>query len=402
MKTLTDLRTVKNRFGGLVRLDYTSYDLPTAHLLLGRHVRQQVHKVLNHRLNCLDPTRIRKLLGQARACTVTLGKKVGDRHLDARLRAAGAEYLDCLAAWSDGAGLEGFNHPALVDYQPLGRLDLAMFLQHDSTGCQTGMYRTSDGSAILWHTEEDVEFEEGSGFDQLRLAAFTVNNGDNPVTIHAFIYPDLLPGPAFGWRSDGYTQAVDTLHTRTLPNLSQGMLANVTTWLTLRLGAALDVGEVIKSMQPYYDGYALNTIYAQAGEVQAHKYEFAADRIFQHHLDERPDSYLFQVNIFSDRAHPWVVESEDLQPDWSGLFEQRVERTQAALQNKNGKEYEVGDMRFFFDLITSRAGDGWAYANPEVKAYFIHHQSIQGAEIWLGDGPALPDDNFTIIKTSFD
>jgi hypothetical protein len=80
------------------------------------------------------------------------------------------------------------------------------------------------------------------------------------------------------------------------------------------------------------------------------------------------------------------------------FYEQRVERTERAMRNKDDKASEAGDMSFFFDLLTSRAGDGWGYANPEVKAYFIHRLSMHGAEIWLGDGPALPNDDFTVIN----
>ena len=214
MAKLSDLQAVKDRFGGFSLLDLTGYDLPTAHWHLGTHVRQQVQKILNQRLEELDPEKCCFLMNQCRACAEMLTDKLTDQRINSLLRGAIQEYVDCLAAWADGAGLRGYDNPALAAYKPLCPLDLAFFLQHDSTGCQTGMYRQPDGSVIFWHTEEDIEAEAGSGFDQLRLAAFNVGGRDHPVHMHAFIYPDLLPGSAFGWRSDGYTQAVDTLHTR--------------------------------------------------------------------------------------------------------------------------------------------------------------------------------------------
>jgi hypothetical protein len=220
---------------------------------------------------------------------------------------------------------------------------------------------------------------------------------NRPVVMDAFIYPDLLPVPEFGWRSDGLTQAVDKLHIRSFPELTCGILANMVTWLSLRLGAASDIREIIESMQPFYDGYALNIVHRREGSVQADKHEFAADRILTSHLEECSGSYLFQVNIFSDRDHPCVAELEDLHPDWSRLYEQRVERTVHAMQLKGGKPGEPGEMRFSFDMITSQAGNnGWSYANKDVKAYFIHRQSMHGAETWLGDGPALPDDTINV------
>jgi hypothetical protein len=399
MASLTELQAVKDRLGGLVRLDYAAYDLPTAHRLLGQHVRQQLQSILKHKLDVWESARIQKLLNQSQVCLAALAKKCSDERLDMRLRVAISEYLECLAAWSDGAGLHYFDHSALKAYKPLGALDLAMFMQNDCTGCQTGLYRAKDGSVVLWHTEEDVEDEPGSGFDSLRIAAFNASDRDHAVVMNAFIYPDLLPGPAFGWRSDGYAQGVDKLHIRDFPELSRGTLANVVTWLTLRLGAALEAREIIASLQPFYDGYALNTVHLERDEVLAQKHEFAGDRNISSHLDAVPNSYLFQVNIFSDREHPWVPELEDLRPDWCRLYEKRVERTVQALQNRNGKPGEHGEMEFFFNMMTDQAGDSWAYANEDVKAYFLHKQSLNGAETWLGHGPPIPDDAFTVIKS---
>jgi hypothetical protein len=98
MEAVSDLRAVKARFCGLVKLDFTAYDLPTAHRLLGGHSRQQVHKVLSHKLNNWETDRIEKLLSQSQACIALLDEKVRDRHLDGCLRTAVSEYLDCLSA----------------------------------------------------------------------------------------------------------------------------------------------------------------------------------------------------------------------------------------------------------------------------------------------------------------
>jgi hypothetical protein len=397
MDKINNLQAVKDRFGGLVSLDFTRYDLRTAHRFLGEHTRQQVQKILRQRLDRLEAAKCGVLIQQARSCAGTLTDKLEDKRLDSRTQGAVREYLDCLEAWADGAQLAGFEHPALVSHDPISSLDLALFLQHESTGCQTGMYRQADGSVTLWHTEEDVEFEPGSGFDQLRLAVFNVGDGNDPINMYAFIYPDLLPGPAFGWRSDGYTQTVDTLHTRVFPDQKDGMLANIATWLTLRLGPHCDPGKVIMGMGPYYDGYALNAISIRGGKVKAEKYEFAGGYILPDNLDEQPGSYLFQANIFSQKNHPWVKVLEDVLPADRRLYERRVERTQKAMQNSDHLVSETSDMRFFFDLLTSRIGNRWAYANTDVKAYFIQHLTTQGAEIWLGHGPALRTDQYSVI-----
>jgi hypothetical protein len=397
----SDLRAVKDRFGGLVKLNLTGYDLVTAHRLLGEHTRQQVEKILKNKLDTWESGRIRTLLGQARACLALLSEKADDDRVDGRIRAVVSEYLECMATWANGAGLNTFVHPALAEYEALGRIDLAMFLQNDYTGCQTGMYRVRDGSVILWHTEEDVEEAPGSGFDSLRIADFNVGDERHPIIMHAFIYPDLLPGPAFGWRSDGYVQAVDKLNIRDYSDLPRGMLANVLTWITLRMGPAIDERGIIEALQPYYDGYALNSIRLQEGSVQARKFEFAGNRVIMSQLSDQPDSFLFQVNIFSDRKHPYVAELEDIHPDWCKLYEQRVERAVHAMQKKDGDSDE--EVKFFFNMMTNEVGDdNWAYANRDVKAYFIHRQSLREAETWLGDGPAMPDDKVEVIKTIID
>jgi hypothetical protein len=396
MEKLSALQAVKDRFGGLVFIDLTKHDLRTAHRILGEHTRLQVQKILYQRLDRMDALKIGLLMQQARSCAETLTGKIEDKRLDSRLRRAVREYLDCLEAWADGAGLVGFEHPVLADHKTIP-MELALFLQHDSTGCQTGMYRQEDGSVILWHTEEDIEFEPGSGFDQLRLAAFNAGDKNDPITMYAFIYPDLLPGPAFGWRSDGYSQAVDSLHVRTSTDQKAGILANITTWLTLRLGPDCDPGKVITDMGPYFDGYALNAISIRGGKTHAEKYEFAANHILSNILDEQPGSYLFQVNIFSRKKHAWIRELEDLPSEDRRLYKRREWYTRKAMQNKEALAGEAGEMGFFFNLISSRSGIRWPYANSDMKAYFILRQTTRGAEIWLGHGPALPTDQYSVI-----
>ena len=397
MHKLSDLQAVKDRFGGFVFIDLTQFDLRTAHHRLGEHVRPQVHKILRQRFDRLDSAHIGLLLRQARACAESLPAKVEDKRVDPSMRKAVQEYLACLEAWADGAGLLGFVHPTLGGQPSISPLELALFLQHDSTGCQTGMYRQADGSVILWHTEEDIEFEHGSGFDQLRLASFTVSDGNDPVTMHAFIYPDLLPGPSFAWRSDGHAQAVDSLHVRSSTDQKAGLLANILTWLTLRLGPHGEPGKVITDMAPYFDGYALNTISVRGGKVQAKKHEFAAEHILSNTLSDEPGKYLFQVNIFSQKKRGWIRELEDLPAEDRRLYKRREWFTRKAMLNKDHTLSELGEMNFFFDLICSRSGIRWPYANTEMKAYFILRQSTLGAEIWLGHGPAIPTDQYSVI-----
>ncbi|MEW5868359.1 MAG: hypothetical protein AB1894_03730 [Chloroflexota bacterium] len=397
----THLLAVKNQLGGLTFLDFTNENFVSAHGRLGAQVRQQVHKILRGRLDRLSAADFEGKVRQGRACHAILRKQAANTRLAAALRQALDEYLACLEVWSQGAQIVAFEHPHLagcqVDGQPVGELDLALLLQHDSSGCQTGMYRQADGSVTLWHSEEDNS-PPGERFDQLRIATFGLPQGGHNVRLSAFIYPDLLPGSAFAWRSDGYAQAVDTLLLKSQPALNSGTLANVASWVALRLGDQVGALEVLQALLPYWDGYALNVVTSGEGVVRASKYEFAADRLLQGHLDEQPGSYLFQVNIFSQRQDASLLALENLPQDERCSYEQRMARTQQALQRgqADGKD---GSLGFFFNLLASRSGGEWAYANPDVKAYFVDRVSPDEMEIWLGPGPALRGEKPLVLES---
>ena len=68
MHKLSALQAVKDRFGRLVYLDLTQYDLRTAHHRLGEHASQQVQKILRQRLDRSDALKIALLAQQARSC----------------------------------------------------------------------------------------------------------------------------------------------------------------------------------------------------------------------------------------------------------------------------------------------------------------------------------------------
>jgi hypothetical protein len=397
MNSQVDLRSVKARLGDLLWLNFTDLSLPEAHRQLGQHVSHQVIKILDHRLTSLPSHRVIQLFEQARSCVRILDAKINDPHLDSQLRSAIAGYLDCLSAWSGGIGLASYDHPALAACEPLGHLDLALFLQHDSTGCQTGMLRSQDGSVTLWHTEEDIEYEPGSGFDQLRIASFAVDIAHKPVVMNAFIYPDLLPGPAFGWRSDGYAQAADLLYIKPFVPDTQACLANIVTWLALRLGPAYDLQALIEAMLPCFDGYALNTVFVREGVIQAIKCEFGASYAFSHRLGDEPGIYLCQANMFTDGSDLRIQEIEDLNPEERGWFESRIENTHCLMKARSAASADPGVMGSIFKMITSHAGGQWAFANQHVKAYFLCRLTPSAAELWLGSGPALEGDQPTVL-----
>ena len=82
MHTLRDLQAVKDRFDGFTFLDLTGYDLQAAHRHLGEHVRLQVHKILNQRLDRLNPATFSLLLKQSQSCAELLTDKLADLRWD--------------------------------------------------------------------------------------------------------------------------------------------------------------------------------------------------------------------------------------------------------------------------------------------------------------------------------
>ena len=399
---ITNLKAVKTRLGKLIFLDFSGNDLAQAHQKLGAHVRNQVHKLLRHRLNGLQEDQLRELIQQTRMCHSTLLDRSKSTKVNPVIRSAIQQYLVCLDAWADGAALSGFVHPRLEhrksDLSPVSARDLALLLQHDNTGCQTGLYRQKDGSVILWHTEEAFGSEPGGQFDQLRIASFRAGNGNSSVMMNAFIYPDLLPGPAFGWRSDGFAQAVDALLLKPFTQLQGGVLANVASWITLRLGPAVNAQEVIEALGPFQDGYALNIVYSKRGQVYAKKVEFASNLIFPYLLGETPGEFLFQVNVFSQRQRLDLLKLENISLENRKTFEQRIRRTKRVLKCREPGASSSEELRFFFDLLASRIGGEWAYANADLKAYFLNRVSQTGMEIWLGPGAALRNEQPDVIR----
>mgnify|MGYP001036308413 FL=1 len=374
-------QAARDNYGGFTFLDLRALNLVKAHHALGVHVRQQAHKILLLLLDKLSEADLHRMLIQARDSWESLEQRTKDPALACLLRNALSEYLACLQAWAAGCQLETCEHPRL---EGLSALDRALLLQYDEGGCQTGFYRQADGAVILWHTEENVEGKPGDRFDALRLACFRVDGID----IYAFVYPDLLPGPAFGWRSDGYAQAVDTLHTRTFDGRIGGTLANSVCWLTLRLGASVAARDVLAATGPFYTGYALNTIYREVGQVSAGKLEFAGQQLTSERLGEEAGSHLFQANIFSDPRGQAARTMEYLPLEKWRLYRQRVYRTRRFMKEKLGRASPDGDIAFIYKMMTSHAGGDWAYANDSVQAHFLQRVTVQGSETWLGRGPA--------------
>ena len=366
--------------------------MATAHELLGEEVSYQAAVILRANLDRIDfETFLHELL-YIRSCRCAIESQMTNNQLDGKIRQALSEYVDCLNGWARGAQLSTFHHKH-VDHareqgESVGAVELALLLQNDSAGCQSGACRGADGSTYLWHTEEDVDKQGQARFDKLRLASFSVQNGRRRAQLFSFIYPDLMPGPAFNWRSDGFVQLVDSLHVKHNHDGCR-LLANIVTWISLRLGNQVSLAEIVASLAPYIDGYAILAAYQKDGRIHVEKVEFADDQIISTGLGRSEGDALLQVNVVSHKDSALARMVEELSPAARSMYEKRLQRTEKAIKGFSPS----GDWPAFLrGLLASRTGGEDAYANLIVKAYFLAEMNTAALNLWAGNGPALPDD----------
>lgn len=366
----------------LALVDLTAVGFVEAHYQLGLLVGGQVRRLLAGKLAAMPSQIVQAGLAAASRCHEALIATSLSPSLRPEITAAVRDYRHCLDAWARGADLDSFKHPALDMLQPAlegsaRALLLALFLQDDNTGCQTGIYRAADGSVILWHTEEEVT---DSRLDEVRLVVFTLPSARGNVTVWAFVYPDLLPGPAFAWRSDGFVLAVDSLYLR--PDTNGAMLANVATWLALRLGSAVDPEAIVASLAPFRDGYGLTIVTQPAGPgVAASRVEFAGEMSLPAHLPAAPGAFLFQVNVFSDKDSAIARRYERIDPAERREYEMRIRRTARWVSQLIPDEH--GPQKFLA-LLRSRRGGDYAYSNADVRAYCVIRLSERMLEVYAG------------------
>jgi len=378
----------KEVLGPITPLDCRDFDTVSAHHRLGQDARAQIHKILAKRLDDLGgEEQTTQQIRSARKLQKALNAKLQIPALDENIRAAVGQYQDCLSAWAQGAGLAGFGHPNLaeaVDGLPVHAVDLATLLQMDEVGCQTGVLRESDGAVILWHAEEDYEDSPGQRFDRLRIFFFRAANEQSAA---GFIYPDLLPGPTFGWQAGDFVQAIDTLHVRPLA-FEDAILPNTLAWLSLYLGNQVTRQELAEQLGPFQGGYSLTAAHRQAGRVSVEKVEFANQQVAVNHLEHAAGECLFQTNVIRDLSQPIGAE-EQTSPESRAWNEQRMARTERLLKVIQASAKPLTGV---FRLLRSRLGGESAYANRDVKAYLVCRMTVEKTSIWVGAGAALPDD----------
>jgi hypothetical protein len=386
------VKAAKASLGPIEHLDLTAYDIAQAHYQLGTDVADRVAHFLGHRLGSMDGPSLADEVRRARASRSAVLRVVASAQTPGAIAHAVREYLRCLDAWAAGANLARSAGQTLggsqVEGVPVGPQDLAFVLQNEGNGCQTGLLREGESSAILWHTEEDREYPGAGRFDKLRLVSFRVGDEMGQREFTGFVYPDLLPGPAFGWSGSTYVHAVDAFYLQP-PNGRPGMPANTATWVCLYLGGRFSTSEVAAALGPFTDGYALSSLSVEDGRLSGDTTEFIGNIVHTTLLPDTPGSSVFKVNFLSGPVSRSAPGIETLQPERRGVLERRVARTERALRIVARSEDPIAGLS---RLLSSRVGGDFAYANQSVKAHFLCRMATDETSIWVGPGPAVYED----------
>jgi hypothetical protein len=391
--TSDPLAALRQRLGPVTHHVLTAPTLVEAHRALGALLSGPALHAITARLRETAPDLLRAQLRGARESLRHLSQAAARPSVCAPLRRGIVEYLDCLDAWAQGVGLTPGLAPEGSD--PGSAQALALWAQDDNSGCQTGMLRQEDGAVLLWHTEEDTI----GYFDRPRVVSF-VAGGE---TLFAFMYPYLLPGPAFGWRA-GQIHAVDSLHIgkHGLAGPTPGAPSSAASWLVWRLGAQVPVQQVLLALVPLVDGCALNVVYAdpaQGAEVHGEVHEFGASARLFRRLGTRGGARCFQVNVVS-RRESRLYRAETIVSSVRAAYDRRAIRTREALA-RAGRAGRVPTAQDLLLLLAQRIGGHYAYANKDVMAHCIARlspaspaASPASLELHIESGAALPGDSY--------
>lgn len=367
--------------GVLTVRELRASSLVAGHRALGAWLAEPARRAVGLRIAAVGADELARQIGAARACRgfmIGCGRRAGTPLL---LRRAIDEYFACLDAWSRAAGLAACAErvPKVAGLRVAGLQisaeDLGMWAQDDNTGCQTGMIRRADRSVMLWHTEEDT-----IGYiDAPRLATLCVDG----VARSAFIYPYLLPGPAFGWSGE-QVHAVDSLHVRDAA-APVGAYTALASWLVWRLGPELEVRAIARALVPFVDGCAIHVVRCTGRTPSAEVLELGARQVQRRVLRAQAGAIEAQANAVIDGASA-LARREGMRERQRRLYVRRVERARAAMAaicaQPGGASPEA-----VLRLLADRRGGGYANANSDVFGHCLAVVSAAGLRVQVGAGP---------------
>lgn len=379
------VKNVKEKMSDVEIIEINGKNFVEAHRKLGEANAESLRGVLNKKLGDIKREELIQQIRFVRKCRESMQGKTKEDIIPSKIRSALEEYFECLDAWADGAKLNEYTHSMLegleVDGKPVSQQDIALWLQSDTIGCQTGMIRNKDGSVTFWHSEEwPTEQVKRS-----QIIKFTIGEGNNKKEVNAFNYPYQLPGSAFSW-TDGLIQGSDFIYLKNSDK--SGSMSNVATWMILRLGREANPEDVVKNLTPFFDGYAISIVHADKGKVTGERIEFAGSDIVNSRLPDKTDSMLFQVNMFQQDS-PLAERYSEMDSDVAEELAKRVKRTERGLHLINQltrggitPDKILGMMRF------TVGNERWGYANPDVKAHAVAVINPDEMKISIGAGPA--------------
>lgn len=376
-----NLVALRRKLGPVRRVILRDETLAGSHGQLGTRLGAVIRRVAHARRSATSDHDFLRQIDSLRASRRRLDALIGQRQLARPLRRGLSEYVDCLSAWAAGASLERVARRLARAGDAVTEMELAFWLQDDNTGCQTGMVRLDSGAVLFWHTEEDTI----GYFDRPRVAEF-VTGGE---TRRAFLYPYLMPGPAFGW-SGGAFHALDSLHVRR-PVDGCALPTCVVAWLVWRLADKLPLAEIVEPLGPFLDGCAVHVVARRAGDVTVESVELGGAHAVARTLPQRTGCWNFQGNAVLRATGP-LGRLEALTDGERSKYERRRLRTAAALNQWNAAG--GADPSRVLELLASRRGGSYGYANGDVMAHCVGLVDERHVEVHVESGAALPGDRY--------
>jgi hypothetical protein len=356
--------------------------LLAAHGGLGALVARPARAAVAARIAGTKPAVLAAQIACAKASRAFLERRAeGRAGMAAAVREALGEYLACLDAWTRAVRLgASAARCARILGEPVSAGDLALWMQDDNAGCQTGLLRRAGGSVLLWHTEEDTI----GYFDRPRVLTLMTGEEDRS----AFLYAYLLPGPAFGWQRD-QIHAVDTLDLRR-EGAPAGAFTSVAAWIVWRLGPRIPVREVLRALSPYVDGCVIHVV-RPGDPATAETHEIGGRHVVSRLLPRRAGASRVQVNLASRPDIAIALDQWMPARELAG-YGARARRMSEDLDRIVGRGERAVGGEEILRMIASRRGGAYAYANGDVKAHMVAEIGARGVVIHIGSGAAHPGD----------
>lgn len=379
MDEILKLRADYEKNGGINYQYINAKNWVDAHFQLGQLLATEINQIASDRFSKAEfdlsfQVRLAKL------CLDYLQSKSNEEKIGSLIKL----YLDCLEAWAEGCSLSVTNYK-------LSKLELAIILQNDVVGCITTLIRGNSGDVKLIHSEEDVS----GTIKKPTVINFNIQESNQKIT--SFIYPGLLPGPAFSF-SEKMIMANDFLYTNHCQEYHQKKqafsLVNILTWI-LFITQDYDLAEnYAAKLSPFVDGNAINLIdlqsrlnHSEQAIISAKTIEVAGDQVKTKELSENPQSYQVQVNVFNQPDSLICQNHETINPNKRVLYVNRVKLIADFLD-------ENLDLPFpkiaFFQTLQN--GGEYTPANKDVKATFLANVSSEKIDYKIIAGPLLESD----------